>query len=73
MNQQKSKKGFSMKLFTIKEAAELLAVKPSRIRTAVFKNEIAYVKLGRLIRFSQEQLNQWISKGTKGGCNEINQ
>ncbi|MBD66491.1 MAG: excisionase [Halobacteriovoraceae bacterium] len=53
------------KLLTIQEASEFLSVKISRLRTAVFKREIPYVKIGRLVRFKVEDLNEWIDSKTQ--------
>ena len=53
------------KLLTIDEAAELLSVKVSRLRTAVFRREIPFVKIGRLVRFKEDSLLKWIDEMTK--------
>ncbi len=47
-------------LLTIGEAAALLALKPSRMRTAVFKRELPFLKIGKLLRFRREDLIQWV-------------
>ena len=52
----------SKKLLTIKEAAEFLNIKISRLRTAIFKNEIPYLKIGRLVRFDTSDLLNWIEE-----------
>ena len=49
-------------LLTIQEAAEFLNLKVSRMRTAVFKKEIPYIKLGRLVRFDPNDLIKWVEK-----------
>ena len=49
-------------LFIIEEAAKMLNLKISRIRTAIFKKEISHVKLGALIRFRSEDLTKFINE-----------
>ena len=51
-------------LLSIDDAAKLLQVKVSRLRTAVFKREIPFVRIGRLIRFKESDLRQWIDDKT---------
>lgn len=55
----------TQKLLTIEEAAKLLSIKVSRLRTAVFKREVPYIKIGRLVRFRQTDLEEWINENTK--------
>ena len=61
------------KLIDIKTASELLGIKLSRMRVAVFKGEVPYIKIGRLIRFNPIELETWIEAksqkpaSTKGG------
>lgn len=52
----------SEKLLTIKQASELLQVKISWLRSMVFRKEIPYLKLGRLIRFKHEDLTSFINR-----------
>ena len=49
-------------LYTVEEAAEKLNIKVSRVRTAIFRKELAHVKLGALVRISETQLNEWIKR-----------
>lgn len=49
-------------LFTVEEASKMLNLKISRIRSAIFKREISYVKFGALIRFRAEDLSNFINK-----------
>ena len=53
-----------MGLLTVKEAAELLGLKESRVRTAIFRREIPYIKIGALIRLSKNDLIQWLERQT---------
>ena len=56
---------FKKELLTIEEAAKLLSIKISRLRTAVFRKEIPFIKIGRLVRFKESHLSEWISSNTK--------
>ena len=49
-------------ILTFTEACEFLKIKKSRLRTAVFRNEIPFIKIGRLIRFDRSDLKDWIQK-----------
>lgn len=53
-----------VELLTIEEAASLLKLKVSRLRKAVFRREVKYVKLGALVRFKREHLKEWIERQT---------
>lgn len=53
-----------LELLTIEEASELLKLKISRIRKAIFKREVKYIKLGALIRFKKDHLTEWIESRT---------
>lgn len=55
-----------IELLTIDEAAEFLKLKKSRLRKAIFRREVKFVKLGALIRFKRAHLIEWIEKGTMG-------
>jgi excisionase family DNA binding protein len=47
-------------LLNFEEACHLLRIKQSRLRTAVLKRDIPYIKIGRLIRFDIKDLTNWI-------------
>lgn len=53
-----------LELLTIEEASELLKLKISRIRTAIFKREVKYIKLGALVRLRKDHLFEWIESRT---------
>ena len=55
-----------IELLTMDEAAHFLKLKKSRLRKAVFNQEVKYVKLGALIRFKREHLMEWIQRRTFG-------
>lgn len=64
------------KLMNTPEAAEHLGIKESRLRTAVRRNELPFMRVGRLIRFERQHLDRWIesqhldqqASGNQGGC-----
>lgn len=49
-------------IMTLNEACDFLKVKKSRLRTAIFRKEIPYIKIGRLIRFDHDDLKAWLIK-----------
>lgn len=49
-----------MKILTIKQAAEFLAMNESRIRYEIFKKNINFFKIGRSIRFDEKDLIAWV-------------
>jgi excisionase family DNA binding protein len=55
-----------IELYTIEEAAHLLKIKVSRLRKAVFRQEVKFVKLGALVRFKRSHLQDWIDRRTFG-------
>lgn len=61
-----SQKHSSLSLLTFNEVLNLLKLKPSRLRSAVFHKEIPFIKVGRLIRFQYEDLVRWL-EGKKEG------
>jgi len=48
------------KLMTIEETAKYLNVKKSKLRSMVFKKEIPIIRLGRLLRFNQAEIDNWL-------------
>lgn len=49
-------------LYTVDEAAKILNIKISRLRMAIFRREINYVKLGALVRLREEDIKSFINK-----------
>jgi excisionase family DNA binding protein len=58
----KSDRSLSRLLFTVDEAAKILNIKISRLRMAIFRREINYVKLGALVRLREEDIKSFINK-----------
>lgn len=63
--EEKGKKKAVKVLYTVEEAAGILNIKVSKIRMAVFRKEISYVKMGALVRFREEDLHEYIEKNLK--------
>lgn len=53
-----------LELLTMEEVIKLFQIKESKIRRAIFKKEIPYIKLGGLVRFKKEHLIDWLSVRT---------
>jgi excisionase family DNA binding protein len=49
-----------MKLVGVKEAALLLDVKVSWVRSCVFRRILPYYKLQRLVKFNTDELLAWL-------------
>lgn len=58
----KDEGSLSSLLFTVDEAAKILNIKISRLRMAIFRKEINYVKLGALVRLREEDIKSFINK-----------
>ena len=50
-----------LELLTIGEVAKLFNVKESKLRRAILKKEIPYLKLGGLIRFKKSDLEEYLN------------
>ena len=61
-------------LLTMVEASVFLNLKDSRLRYEVFRKRIPFYKIGRSIRFSKQDLIEWVMKQKQevqnGGDNE---
>ena len=58
------------KLLNFSEACEYLNVTNGHLRSLIFKKQIGFIKIGRLIRFDFEDLIKWIETQkhtSKGG------
>jgi excisionase family DNA binding protein len=52
------------KLLSIKEASELLALKPATIRAWLLRRKLPRVKCGRAVRIPAEAIAQFIERNT---------
>lgn len=59
-------------LLNIVEVEKLLQVKKSTLRSWVFSKRIPFIKVGRLVRFKQSDIEAWLQKQTGGGNNGKN-
>ncbi|MBN1621438.1 MAG: excisionase family DNA-binding protein [Endomicrobiales bacterium] len=46
------------------ELSKYLSIKKSTIYDLVYKKSIPYIKIGRLLRFNRETIDQWIKQRT---------
>lgn len=53
------------KLYTYKDLAEYLQCSEVKLRMAVMNKQIPYVKIGKLVRFTPEQVEKIIRMGTR--------
>jgi excisionase family DNA binding protein len=51
-----------LSLLSIEETSSYLNLKISKLRSMVFKKEIPFLKIGRLVRFEKTQLDQWLKQ-----------
>lgn len=61
-NQKENLNGESGSYLTVDEAANLLNLKVSRIRTAIFRKEIPYIKIGPLVRIPRQALYEHLNR-----------
>ncbi|OGS22985.1 MAG: hypothetical protein A2252_06215 [Elusimicrobia bacterium RIFOXYA2_FULL_39_19] len=50
------------KLLTVQQVAEMLGLSPNTVYCWVCQKRIPYLKIGRLTKFSKEDINNWIEK-----------
>ena len=55
------------RLLTARQAAEALAISPRKLWSMTASGEIAYLRLGRCVRYPADRLQQVIDDRTKGG------
>ena len=54
----------SANLMTIQQVAEFLGLSKDTLYTMVNQRRIPYVKVGRLLRFDRQKLEEWLSQNT---------
>jgi excisionase family DNA binding protein len=54
-------------LIDIPAAAEKLGTTVVHVRRLISNKTIPYIKIGALVRFRPDQLDQWITDNTQGG------
>ncbi len=51
----------SQQLLDVAQAADRLGVTPRFIRRLVFERRLAYIKVGKYVRFEAADLEEWLS------------
>lgn len=50
------------KMYTVREAADMLSVKENTVRHWMFQNKIEFIKIGaKTVRFTQSQIDRMLS------------
>ena len=62
-------KGLKMTLINIIDAANYLGIKCSTMRHLVFSKKVTVIKVGRLLRFTQKDLDEYIEKQRRPAMN----
>ncbi len=55
-------KGTSSLLIDIVELSRQLQVKPATIYSWTFTRQVPFIKIGRLLRFEQDEVNTWLEQ-----------
>lgn len=53
------------KLLNYQEAADYLQIAENTLRVWVSRGRVPYTKIGRTVRFTQEQINQIVESGSR--------
>lgn len=51
-------------LVTAEEIATRCGVSPRQIRNLVYKRQIPFVKIGRLVRFDPDSIDRWVTENS---------
>jgi excisionase family DNA binding protein len=62
MQIEESSQHIKGKLLNISEACLFLGIRTSKCRSLVFKNQIPVLRIGRLLRFDQDDLIKWLEE-----------
>lgn len=52
------------KYLSVQELAEMLGISPETVYGWTSQKRIPYIKVGRLVRFDQDEVKAWLSKST---------
>jgi excisionase family DNA binding protein len=55
------------RLYNVPDVATILKVKPSTVYTWVDKGKIPHIRIGRLMRFTEDQINDFLRGATEEG------
>jgi excisionase family DNA binding protein len=53
---------YEKEYLTVSELAEIIGSSESFVRKLVFRNQIPYIKIGKLVRFRSIDVNRWIDE-----------
>jgi excisionase family DNA binding protein len=56
-------------MLTVDEAAQVLGVKPATMRSWIWKRQIEYVKVSRVVRIPSAEIQRVIQCGTRPAIN----
>ena len=52
--------------YTTEEVATKLHITPKTVRNAINRNELVAIKIGKVFRISEEELNNWLNRMKTG-------
>ncbi|MCT4642487.1 MAG: helix-turn-helix domain-containing protein [Bacteriovoracaceae bacterium] len=52
----------SQSLLKIQQICSLLNIQESHLRSLIFRSEIPFIKIGRLIRFDPDKIKKWLEE-----------
>ncbi|MDA8061599.1 MAG: helix-turn-helix domain-containing protein [Actinomycetota bacterium] len=55
------------RLLTIDQLAEQLGITTRHVRRLIAERRVPYVKVGRLVRFDEEEIKAWLDEHRVGG------
>ena len=58
------------KLYTVEEVAEYLSVTPRTVRNYCYNGQINHIKIGKELRISETQLQEYLTNNTNKGVKE---
>ena len=58
--------GKSSEVYTVAQVADILSVSKQQIYNMVRKDEIPYFRIGKLVRFRSNELQEWINELPSG-------
>lgn len=53
-------------LLTLQEVCQRLSIKKSHLRSLIFSKKIPTIKIGRLLRFGAEDVENWLNEQKRG-------
>ena len=60
-----------MNLINFKETVEYLGITNYHLRSLIFKEKIPTIRVGRLVKFNKDELNNWLISNSKNSVNFI--